>query len=862
MKKRIALITAVLVLAGSLGASGGYSAANRFDGEGLQQKSNISLENIANQESLEQLENAVASLEKNDTNVSSANNAANINGTMMQYFEWDLPSDGSLWKQVEEQSDELADIGFTALWLPPAYKGGSVYDVGYGVYDLYDLGEFNQKGTVRTKYGTKDQYLAAIKAAHDNGIDIYADVVLNHKGNADGTENVTAIQKDWGNRNNSVGSYKTVKAWTVFDFPGRGNTYSSFKWDASCFDAVDYDANTNTQAIYLFEGKYWDWKVDNENANYDYLMYADVDFDSEKVVNELKSWGKWYVDMANLDGFRLDAVKHIKYPFFYDWLSYLRSTTGKELFTVGEFWSGDLGKLQEYISETKRSLSLFDVPLHNNMRAASTGNSYYDMSKILDGTLVKNDPTLAVTFIDNHDTQPGQSLDSYVLDWFKPLAYTLILTREGGYPCVFYGDYYGLEQGGKAFKYDIDKLMKARTECAYGTQHDYFDDGNIVGWTREGDSAHANSGLASIITDGDGGSKKMYVGTNHAGETWYDITGHVAEKVTIDSTGHGVFKVNGGSNSVYVSDKIAPLGTNTNGNNSVTIYYKTSWSTPYAHYCVGGGSWTTAPGVKMTKLSDGYYEITIPMGGETNVTICFNDGGNTWDNNNSRDYNFSPGKYTLNNGKITSGAPAGINDSNDSGSNSGSGNGNGSGSGTGNDSGSSTGNGSGSGSGNGSSSGSGNGSGNSNGSSNNTGSNTGTENGSGTGSNSETKDNSAVSTEDSTENVTEENTTSQDEEATSAAESNTENEDNSDGKLEAGDDAQDSEATTNNATDSGENNNGTGNGKDSSDKKDDDKNGGAWKYIIASIIVAMLGVGAYFYYQKVLTKKEENNSNS
>ena len=85
-----------------------------------------------------------------------------VNGTMMQYFEWDLPNDGEHWNRVADRADDLAAAGFTALWLPPAYKGTSSYDVGYGPYDLYDLGEFDQKGTVRTKYGTKAQYLIEI----------------------------------------------------------------------------------------------------------------------------------------------------------------------------------------------------------------------------------------------------------------------------------------------------------------------------------------------------------------------------------------------------------------------------------------------------------------------------------------------------------------------------------------------------------------------------------------------------------------------------------------------------------------------------------------------------------------------------
>ena len=78
------------------------------------------------------------------------------NGLMMQYFEWYLKNDCELWKKIAEDAPRLAKSGVTSLWLPPAYKGANgIDDVGYGVYDLYDLGEFNQKGSVRTKYGTK-----------------------------------------------------------------------------------------------------------------------------------------------------------------------------------------------------------------------------------------------------------------------------------------------------------------------------------------------------------------------------------------------------------------------------------------------------------------------------------------------------------------------------------------------------------------------------------------------------------------------------------------------------------------------------------------------------------------------------------
>lgn len=54
-------------------------------------------------------------------------------------------------------------------------------------------------------------------------------------------------------------------------------------------------------------------------------------------------------------------------------------------------------------------------------------------------------PTNAVTFVDNHDSQPHEALESWVDDWFKQSAYALILLRRDGYPVVFYGDYYGIE---------------------------------------------------------------------------------------------------------------------------------------------------------------------------------------------------------------------------------------------------------------------------------------------------------------------------------------------------------------------------------------------------------------------------------
>jgi alpha-amylase len=75
----------------------------------------------------------------------------------------------------------------------------------------------------------------------------------------------------------------------------------------------------------------------------------------------------------------------------------------------------------------------------------SRANGHYDLRTILDDTLTKDQPALSVPFVENHDSQPLQSLESPVDWWFKPAAYAFILLRQEGYPCVFYADWFGVK---------------------------------------------------------------------------------------------------------------------------------------------------------------------------------------------------------------------------------------------------------------------------------------------------------------------------------------------------------------------------------------------------------------------------------
>src|SRR6185312_16677017 len=67
---------------------------------------------------------------------------SNCMGVLLQAFYWDCPKlenkEFEWWGFVKEKVKELSDVGFTALWLPPACKAANGVSMGYDPYDFYD----------------------------------------------------------------------------------------------------------------------------------------------------------------------------------------------------------------------------------------------------------------------------------------------------------------------------------------------------------------------------------------------------------------------------------------------------------------------------------------------------------------------------------------------------------------------------------------------------------------------------------------------------------------------------------------------------------------------------------------------------
>ncbi|KAJ3900320.1 glycoside hydrolase family 13 protein [Lentinula edodes] len=480
------------------------------------------------------------------------------NPLMIQFFTWESQvTETSWWKHFENEVPTLAEMGFTQVWLPPPNKAAHPEGRGYDAYDLWDLGEFDQKGSIATRWGSKEEFLSACRVAKEHQVDIIIDAVLNHKLGADRVEEVKVIPVDPQNRLKALGPRQEIEGWTVFDFPERGNKYSSMRWNQEYFTGLDWDQKTQTKGVFKIVGKGhkgWSKNVDKELGNYDYLLGVDIDHRHPEVQRDFFSWGSWIIETTGAVGFRLDAIKHIDRGFTLRFLQSTRKSTNSRMFSVAEYWSGNINSVLPYTRAFKGETAFFDVPLHMNFHHASQHYSRYDLRTLMDNSLVKIKPGHAVTFVDNHEYVEGQSLESWVGDHFKIQAYAVILLRGTGYPCVFYGDLYpNTECFNENIARNLELLVKARKLYAYGGTQDYPSTKNCIGFVRMGDSTH--SGCAVILSNREDSdyvhSIRMNVGRSHAESTFQSYL-TTDGRVEIDAEGWGEFTCFAGSAQVWV----------------------------------------------------------------------------------------------------------------------------------------------------------------------------------------------------------------------------------------------------------------------------------------------------------------------
>ena len=379
---------------------------------------------------------------------------------LMQTFYWDCPQAegkaGQWWNHLQTKVPALAEIGITGLWLPPSGKSSHIDSMGYAPYDYYDHGEFEQKGGTKTWFGSKAELRALIQTAHDAGMTVLADAVLNHCDIGDAKELNPLTGKELFTKYTPK-SGKFPRDWTYF----HPCEYSSADAGAFYGDLEGYDLP--------------DLCHDNP---YTYLG-----------VMEYIRWLKDKQVGIGYDGFRYDAVK------YYDSWIVQSIQEWQKCFGVVEYWDGDKGAIKGYLDYVRWSCSAFDFPLFYALREMCN-NPSYDMRGLWGSGLNCDAPMHSVSFCDNHDTDRSQPI---ITD--KLLAYAYILTHEG-VPCIFWKDYYNYGLALPNSASGIDRLCQIHRDYAGGETALLYSDNRLYIAQRNG--YQTQKGLVLVInTDPD-----------------------------------------------------------------------------------------------------------------------------------------------------------------------------------------------------------------------------------------------------------------------------------------------------------------------------------------------------------------------
>lgn len=318
---------------------------------------------------------------------------------------------------VTAKLDYLKDLGIDGIWLMPVNESDSYH--GYDVTDYY---------TVNSDYGTEEDFKNMLTQAHERGIKVIMDFVVNH----------TSNQHPWFVSSKDKDSkYRDYYTWVSKDDP-------------------DYDSSDRSA---------WGSQVWNKAGDsYYYGMFSsgmpDLNYDNKEVRSEIKAAAKKWLEFG-IDGFRLDAAMHIygdnenkhidsqldKNLEWWNDFAVACEEVNPDVYLVGEAWQGSEA-LAEYAQpfDTK-----FDFAFEETlMQAVKSESTLYSTSQTLAQFLQEvqqqhyaaDSKYIDGVFGTNHDQ--NRIMSQTFSEEQARLVANIYLTLDGN-PYIYYGEEIGMQ---------------------------------------------------------------------------------------------------------------------------------------------------------------------------------------------------------------------------------------------------------------------------------------------------------------------------------------------------------------------------------------------------------------------------------
>ena len=494
----------------------------------------------------------------------------------LQWFE-------SSYETIERRTADLFAVGYGAVWLPPPGRADlGDFSVGYDVYDRFDLGRPRRP----TLYGTETGLKTVGEAFHRAGLDMHVDAIINHNGFSDlGTLGFVdaggypglAITLpydidgdfnsafDWGDIRGRLAGLVDIdhgKNYRYIRHPVDPGDPRNIPLEGTVPDAAGRLANVpnaGNRRFYPDQGLEPIWVYDPLTGEGDIPIHpfnlADPqagDPTEENATGYLMRYLQWMVQAVGVDGFRIDAAKHVEgFAFgYFDRAVYRQGPrtnldgSTRHVFSYSEVYDGNRGYLQTFVRKDidpaqpgviGGNRDVLDFPLHFALRDNLTGNGYVNnWYNVRSAAMDFHDDGLhngsqGVMFVQSHD-EFGPELSN--------VAHAYVLMHPGNAVVYFNGREFGdgrefpkLGRGdalGGVYGDYINRLVEVRGTHGRGNYHERWIEKEIFAFERGGSS------IVLLSNRTDAGYDERTIQTTFAGGTpLIELTG-VAASDAID----------------------------------------------------------------------------------------------------------------------------------------------------------------------------------------------------------------------------------------------------------------------------------------------------------------------------------------